>query len=388
MRQIFLLCLMLFASVAANAHSIGRSSSYWHLSDGGVKVDWNLSGAEAEALVADKLAEGMSLNAALSQYASKVMNITAEEQCSVEVEQVRIKANGDYVVSLGAPNCAASSASLSYLFESAPSHVHLAHMANGESLLSVGKPILEFGGGAISASPVEYGGLGVFHILEGFDHLAFLLALLIAVRTVKALFWCVTGFTLGHSLTLILGSLGVLDPIPEVVEPLIAFTIAFTVIERALHVAEKPGKVFAGALIFVGALAVADYLLLQTLPLLVWAGIGLLSYCVWGAAMEAEEKQPRYMLPIVTLGFGLLHGFGFYGVLSEIGLPQTDTIWALLGFNVGVEIGQLIFLGAALTVVWMLDKLMKEARPVLELATSVGLVMIGMFWFAERVYLG
>ncbi|MHC5021964.1 MAG: HupE/UreJ family protein, partial [Planctomycetota bacterium] len=135
-----------------------------------------------------------------------------------------------------------------------------------------------------------YTGLGWGHVLEGHDHLAFLLALLLGVSGAGALLLAVTAFTLAHSVTLALSALGVFSLPPAVVEPGISASILFV---AWLHMVQGPGRARP-----------------------------------WLAAFP----------------FGLLHGFGFAGALGEIGIPPGETAPALLGFNLGVELGQLTFL--------------------------------------------
>ena len=151
--------------------------------------------------------------------------------------------------------------------------------------------------GAAPVSPLwSYGQLGFLHVLEGFDHLAFLAGLLLGVAGWQALLAAVTAFTLAHSLTLAISALGWLALPPAIVEPGIALSILFVV---WLHLAKGPG-------------AARPWL---------WAG-----------------------------AFGLLHGFGFAGVLGEIGLPSGARVTSLLGFNLGVEAGQLAFVVPAAVV--------------------------------------
>ena len=144
--------------------------------------------------------------------------------------------------------------------------------------------------------------LGMGHILLGFDHLLFVLALLLIVDGTRRLVATITAFTVAHSITLALASLGVLHVPGPPVEALIALSIAFVAAEIVHGRQGRPG-------------------LTQRYP--------------W----------------IVAFTFGLLHGLGFASALAEVGLPQNSIPLALLFFNIGVEIGQLIFIAAVLALI-------------------------------------
>jgi len=133
---------------------------------------------------------------------------------------------------------------------------------------------------------------GTGHILEGYDHLLFVLCLMLLSGSLKRILITVTGFTLGHSLTLGISALAGWSLPPTFVEPLIAFSILILAAEVA--------------------------------------------------AKRKDTLAYRYPAMIAT-GFGLLHGFGFGGALAEVGLPYGLKIQALAFFNIGVEIGQLLF---------------------------------------------
>jgi hydrogenase/urease accessory protein HupE len=144
-----------------------------------------------------------------------------------------------------------------------------------------------------------YTNLGISHILLGFDHLLFVLALMLIVDGTRTLVGTITAFTVAHSITLALATLGVLDVPGPPVEALIALSIVFVAREIIEVRQGRPS-------------------LTQRAP--------------W----------------IVAFGFGLLHGLGFAGALAEVGLPPASVPLALLFFNVGVEVGQLTFIGVVL----------------------------------------
>ena len=144
----------------------------------------------------------------------------------------------------------------------------------------------------------SYWRMGVIHILEGVDHLLFLLALLLIVTGFRKLLWTVTAFTLAHSITLALATLGFVHVSPAPTEAVISLSILFLAAEI---VRKRQGEA------------------------------------------TLTERRPW----LVALAFGLFHGLGFAGALSEVGVPAHEVPLALLMFNVGVETGQVLFVAAA-----------------------------------------
>jgi hydrogenase/urease accessory protein HupE len=180
--------------------------------------------------------------------------------------------------------------------------------------------------------------LGIEHILTGFDHLLFVLALIILVKGTRRLLWTVTAFTLAHSITLALATLGVIHVPGPPVEATIALSIVF----------------------------VASEIIQQAR-----AREGLASRKPW----------------LVAFSFGLLHGLGFAGALAEVGLPQNAIPLALPFFNVGVEIGQLLLIGAVLAAA-QLVKTLVAGRVHQAVAATVPAYAIGgiaSYWVIERI---
>jgi hydrogenase/urease accessory protein HupE len=179
---------------------------------------------------------------------------------------------------------------------------------------------------------------GIEHILFGFDHLLFVLALILIVRDRRVLLWTITAFTVAHSITLSLATLGVVHVPGPPVEAMIALSIMLLACE---------------------------------IVRLRYGQISLTSRWPW----------------IVAFSFGLLHGFGFASALTDIGLPQGDLPLALFSFNVGVEVGQLIFIGTVLGLLACAKRI--DFPPVIERhALSVATYAIGTmaaFWFIERL---
>jgi hypothetical protein len=227
--------------------------------------------------------------------------------------------------------------------------------------------------------------LGVQHIALGPDHLAFLCSLLLFARRARDVLVFVTGFTLGHSVTLALGALGLARPEPALVEAWIGFTIALVAAENVTAPAGASARV--GLL---AAAALAGLALLGTGlgfgPSAVWlAGLALFTAC-YGRLADSREAVTR-LRPLLTVVFGLVHGFGFAGVLLEIGLPRERLVAALLGFNLGVELGQLAFVAAlALALLGLRRLAPRLGEAWAHDAASAALCGLGLYWFAGRAY--
>jgi hypothetical protein len=173
--------------------------------------------------------------------------------------------------------------------------------------------------------------LGVEHILGGWDHLLFLVGLLLRGGGWLSLATIVTAFTIAHSVTLALAVLDVVTLPDRLVEAVIALSIAFVA---------------------------AENLFLRPVVSRRW---------------------------LVSFGFGLVHGFGFSSVLRELGLPATGLLLSLLGFNVGVELGQALVVAVALPVLVSLRRTRWEPR--LIRTSSLALLLVGVALFLERVFL-
>jgi hydrogenase/urease accessory protein HupE len=178
--------------------------------------------------------------------------------------------------------------------------------------------------------------LGVEHILFGIDHLLFVLALLLLIRNVRTLVATITAFTVAHSITLAAAALELTRVPQPPIEAVIALSIAVVAAE------------------------------------------------VVRADRGETDLSIRYPW-LIAFAFGLLHGFGFGGALRDIGLPQKDVPVALLTFNLGVEAGQLIFVGSVLVTGLALRALLPVERMHLRFPSVYLIGCIAAFWFAERV---
>jgi hydrogenase/urease accessory protein HupE len=180
-----------------------------------------------------------------------------------------------------------------------------------------------------------YIGLGIEHILFGVDHLLFVLCLLLLVRGIRNLLATVTAFTLAHSITLAAATLGLIRVPAAPVEATIALSIVFLATEL-----------------------------------------------VRGGARQTVARSYPWL---VAFTFGLLHGLGFAGALAEVGLPQGEIPLALFGFNVGVELGQLAFVTAVLSLA-RLARLMPWRMPAWA-AGAVGYAIgsLATFWVFARL---
>ena len=189
------------------------------------------------------------------------------------------------------------------------------------------------GGWEVAATYLK---LGVEHILLGIDHLLFVLALILIAPNTRQLILAITAFTVAHSITLAAATLGFVNVPPPPVEAAIALSIAFVAAEI---IRAREGKA------------------------------GIAARAPW----------------VVAFAFGLLHGFGFAGALSEVGLPAGNIPVALLFFNVGVEIGQLLFVAVVLALAHLFQL---ARRPLPRWATLAPPYLIGslaMFWVIQRV---
>ena len=242
----------------------------------------------------------------------------------------------------------------------------------------------------------RYAVLGIDHMLGGYDHLAFLASVLLLVGGWKALVLAITGFTLGHSVTLALAVLGLVVPNASLVEALIGMTIALVAAESVFRPRDRLA-LYAGVVLLVGAGLVLFAVLGSASGLtgpdpLTMAGVTVF----FAAYLLLSRDQPTWLpslTPLVTGFFGLIHGFGFAGSLAEIGLPVEQLATALVAFNVGIEVGQLIVVAALLVVFAVLRRvapplsaLVRGEQGPARTALAGALVSLGTYWFVGRAF--
>ncbi|WP_293574311.1 HupE/UreJ family protein [Phaeobacter sp.] len=181
---------------------------------------------------------------------------------------------------------------------------------------------------------LDYIPVGFTHILpKGLDHILFVLGLFFFSTRLRPLIWQISAFTVAHTITLAMGSLGIVRIDPAIVEPLIAGSIVFVAVEN----------IFA--------------------------------------------RKLHSWRTLVIFGFGLLHGLGFASVLGEFGLPDNQFIPALLGFNVGVELGQLTVVAAAYALFGFWFWGHPKYRGRVAIPASFTIALIGGYWCVERLFL-
>jgi hypothetical protein len=207
---------------------------------------------------------------------------------------------------------------------------HSAILRGGNNSFTIPKQVTRF------ELTVSYWKMGTVHILQGYDHLLFLLTLLLIVSGLWPLLKTVTAFTVAHSLTLALAILGIVEIPPAPTEAVISLSIVLLAVEAVRKTA---------------------------------------------GMMTLSERYPW----LVAFTFGLVHGLGFAGALSEIGVPQNGVPLALLMFNLGVETGQVMFVVAVSVLLFGLHRLHTTAARTIARGTPFAIGSIAAFWTIERV---
>jgi hypothetical protein len=389
------------ALLAAGAQAHTRSVSYssWSLDSEGADVHVRMSLLELTRLAIDPdrdVGSGGAVGRYLAEHLRLERGGTRCETVLDPVAEAAPRGSVHFRWRLRCPAQGAARIESRILLAEAPSHLHFARVAAAEGalerVLTEAEPawILPDAsrGAAATARAVGTGlggyiVLGIEHILTGYDHLAFVLALLLLAQSFGEVAALVTAFTLAHSITLALAVLGVLNPDGAAVEALIGFSIALVAAENGWLLSGRgagvPAIATAGLCVLAG-LALAD---IGAVPAPALLGLALFSLCHFGLLQRSE--RPARLRAAVAFAFGLVHGFGFAGMLGEMQLPTQRLVPALFGFNLGVELGQL----AVVAGVWPVLRALERHAPgrlhrqVAE-AGSAAICGLGLYWFVVR----
>ena len=226
------------------------------------------------------------------------------------------------------------------LFPYDPTHQTFLNFYEGETLISQAildrsHPSLEYFVGdrqGVLAVIRKFVPAGIHHILIGPDHLAFLVGLLLLGGSIRRLLLVVSAFTVAHSITLSLAALNVITPSARLIEPAIALSIVYVGVDNL---------------------------------------------------MVGRGRDVRAW---IAFAFGFIHGFGFANVLREMNLPSRALGWSLFSFNVGVEIGQLLVVIVVASALMALRSRNEAAGRRLAFAGSLAVILVGAFWFVQRVF--
>ncbi len=194
-----------------------------------------------------------------------------------------------------------------------------------------------------------------------------------------------TGFTLGHSITLSLAVLGVVRPDLPAIEAMIGFTIALVAVENVSVDAGAGLPIALVAAAALGGLAALGRFVHVALPARTLLGLAMFAPCY--LMLTGTRESDAKLRPVLTVLFGLIHGFGFASALMDLGLPNDRLAPALFGFNAGVEIGQVCIV----SVLWGGALAVRRFRPRQDFrlsldALSAALCALGLFWFVSRAF--
>ncbi len=208
-----------------------------------------------------------------------------------------------------------------------------------ETLVDATHPTYVFGAGGarmVAERPLhvisQFWRLGIMHIFTGPDHILFIFGLILLGGGLKALLKTVTAFTVAHSITLTVAATGLWSPPSRYIEPLIALSIVAVAFENL-----------------------------------------------------RQRKEGKDWRPLIAFGFGLIHGFGFAGGLTEAGIPHAALGWALASFNIGVECAQASIVLAVTPVLAYLARVKPKVSYRVVWTGSIMIALAGAFWFIDRV---
>ncbi|MFL2890731.1 MAG: HupE/UreJ family protein, partial [Candidatus Pelagibacterales bacterium] len=355
MKKIFLFSLILITiSKFSYAHYFSESYSNWVILDNKVSATFTILKLEAtRVLQIDKfqeigqekqLSEGEVF---LEYFKPRISVLESSKECLLDKVPSLINGKDEYhTIELSYLCDTTNSIKIinNVLFDIAQSHVHLSRISINDQIL---EKALFYNDQTIFINDLKtnkeksfvdsltnFISTGMNHILTGFDHLIFLMGLIILVNNFKHLLIVITGFTLGHSVTLALVALNIVVPNTLMIEALIGFTILFIAAEYMMK-GEKNFIPIIAILISILTFAAISSLFLQiSITLISFIALILITIGYFGILRNLENKGSFRM--IITSLFGVIHGFGFGTFLFNSEFDQTNIISALFGFNLGV----------------------------------------------------
>lgn len=384
-----LLSCMLVAP-PSNAHTRSQSFSHWHLDDQAVAFTFAVD-ARRVTQIAQLYEETYDLPGLLEQHLRETVFVAqGDKRC--ELKSLESPRSGRSVITISGhfycPGATARDnlrASVTAFQAVSATHIHIARVdydgVVSEYVVREGRSTFALQSDRPANDLWGFITTGFRHVVSGFDHLIFLLALALVANTPRTAILCITGFTLGHSLALAAATLGWVEPNERLIEAMIGFTIAVTALEAGVqHGLNRRRALLAFSVL---TLVVTLISVAQSGSVIAMGiALGLYAY----ASGYFSESQARKLLPLMTTAFGLVHGAGFAGGLKEATIFRAEILMPLIGFNIGVELAQLCALFVFFSLPWFTKRKSSIDLVFVTNYASVVIFGLGCFWFAERLW--
>lgn len=408
-RFLFFCALLILSAQTVNAHTRSQSFSDWKIEGHSTQVMIAVDARRITQL-ATLYPERTEITDLYHQHVRETVSVLQErEECALSnlspVGEGRDVFRVNVTFTCEQPILATETqARIGMFFKVSPTHIHLARIAGNDAEGVQGHDFVLREGQisfvlAQTRAPQSIWGfisIGFHHVLSGLDHMVFLVALAMVARRPRLAVFCVTGFTLGHTTALGLSTYGLIVPDVRMVEALIGFTIAVMAMEAGTVIGlsyqahppiKENAKKQARGFMFSGLAVLALLVCVVPVgynPTVLGIGVLLAVYCL--ATGLTPIKTALAALPFITVAFGLVHGAGFAGGLQELSLSQVDIFLPLLGFNIGVELAQLLALAGVYGIGWVLNRSRLEIFTYAQHITALFIFGMGLYWFAVRVW--
>jgi len=393
------LCFFLSLTSTSLAHNKSESYSNWNLNKDKITGIVTIPSHEVTRLPNVNISNA-SLAEIFLEHAKNNINIyNKKENCSLLSNNILNSTEGFIRIELqyNCLNITLPQIHYRAIFETSPSHTHYAKIYKQGQLIS--ELLINNASGPWEINPeipskanqsfLSFFMLGMEHILGGYDHLAFLLGILLVAHTISRSIIAITGFTIGHSASLLAATIGYVETNGRIVEVFIAFTIMLIAIEFTSRGKDRNPlllNIFSLLILSFGLMA---YLFerIEFRGFMGYLGLSIFTYCYLSlktSMLASNSNKTKYLLLVTAILFGFIHGLGFAGFLMDTGIVGSNLLWPLLGFNLGLEFGQI----GIVTLSWILYHHFKGfIREPLPSLVSGGLFGLGFFWFMTRTFI-
>lgn len=406
MRNIIFSLLVLFiSSQTASAHYFSESYSNWIINKHKISANFSILKLEATRILQIDSYQELGKEGNLSEgevfleyFKERIAVFSTGVKCKSDKQATLVNGKEEYLNIEISFLCSSSNQIKiinNVLFDIAQSHVHLSRIKMNDDILEKAlfyndqtievDDLIDTNDITFFSKVTKFIYSGVIHILSGFDHLIFLLGLLILTQNIRHIFIAITGFTIGHSITLALAALDIVVPNTFMIEALIGFTILFISTEYMLKEARSYMPILSILLLILFFVGLSTLFLEISISLISVIGLILLTIGYFGITSSLTNNANFRI--IITSLFGLIHGFGFGAFLLNSDFDKSNAIAALFGFNLGVELGQIIFVLVFLIISGIAIRFLTANSYIYLMNTLMIMVSsLGFYWFIQRLY--